>query len=269
MLSSYLRLGKAALFGLLLGIPAAGPARCDDYWLTSSGVNGASVRSDASTLTCSHDQCSIWELTSYEAPLADGASSLKDFVHYDCAGQRTRTEIEIRYGASGEVLGTVKTREQLWQAVQPGTVGADTLAFACKFPTRPYADLNAGAVTTMDRTYSHLAPAAAAAPDAPFHPVGLAGGARVAVQFAASPSRDKALRAIAELRRRDGPQLVGRTVHLAPATVAGARLYRAIVLGFSSVEAARSFCAHLKALGTDCFVRRIPSPPPRAGSISH
>ena len=62
---------------------AATPVSAGDTWLVAQGVNGMTVRSDASTLTCDHGECSIWEETRYSDVRPDGVQSLRDLAVYD------------------------------------------------------------------------------------------------------------------------------------------------------------------------------------------
>src|SRR5258708_4956363 len=138
---------------LALSLCAGLPVRAEDLWSVSSGANGIAVSTDASTLACEHGECSVWERTKYAEPRPDGAVSLKDLVSYDCAGLRTRTQVEIRYRADGKVLATTTATQANWLAVQPDTVGGDTLAFACIFLTLGPTEVATGLVNAEGHRY--------------------------------------------------------------------------------------------------------------------
>ncbi len=74
----------------------------------------------------------------------------------------------------------------------------------------------------------------------------------VVAQIAASESAAGASQALGGLK---GRLTGGLTARVAPATVNGRQVYRAVVEGFSTRADARAFCSSRLKLGEDCFVR--------------
>ncbi len=74
----------------------------------------------------------------------------------------------------------------------------------------------------------------------------------VVAQIAASESAAGASQALGGLK---GRLTSGLTARVAPATVNGRQVYRAVVEGFSTRADARAFCSSRLKLGEDCFVR--------------
>jgi hypothetical protein len=240
------------LVALLLAC-AATPASAGDAWLVAQGVNGMTVSSDAGTLTCDHGQCSIWEETRYAEARPDGVVALRDLALYDCAGGRTRTQVEIKLGVDGRVLKTVRATAESWLPVEPGSVGATTRAFACNFQSANAVDLRSGAFDAEGQHFVRLATPAPAAVTAAMRDH----GSEIAVQIAATQSEDSAYRAIAAFRQKHRRALVGGLeTAVEPATLKGAPVFRALVRGFATRRDANRFCAAVKAGGGDCIIRR-------------
>jgi hypothetical protein len=243
---------------LALGLLCAGPPAPGDLWLVSEGVNGMTVSSDASTLACNHGQCSIWEVTRYADPQPTGVLSVRDLAYYDCGGLRTRTQLEIKLGVDGEVLKTVKTNEEAWLAVQPQTVGAATLAFACNFHTFG-PDANRSGIFDIDghhfvrlaQTRPVNAAPTAAAPVAQPEPH----TEQLAVQIAASPTEIGAQRAVGAFKHRYQSDVGGLEFQIEQGSVKNGRVFRVLVEGFAADRDAQLLCARLKADGVDCFIR--------------
>ncbi len=74
----------------------------------------------------------------------------------------------------------------------------------------------------------------------------------VVAQIAASASASGAAQALRGVRGRLAP---GLSASVAPATVNGRQVYRAIVQGFASRSQANAFCSAQEKAGEDCFVR--------------
>jgi hypothetical protein len=238
-------------------ICAAPPARAEDLWL-SADVGRLSVNSDVSTLTCERDQCSVWEITHYADPQPDGALSLRDLVYYDCIGLRTRTQTEIKLGADGKVLTTVKATEDSWFSVQPDTVGGDTLAFACHYKSADATELQSGAFDFAGRHFLRLTKIASAGeppPSAPPIASAPTQAARMAVQIGASPTAVGAHRAVAAFETKHRDELTGLRFQIEPARLNDRQVYRALIEGFAADHDAQAFCAKLKQNGADCFTR--------------
>lgn len=245
---------------LAVGLFCGGPsARAEDLWL-SADVSGFSVSSDASTLTCDRGQCSVWEVTHYADPQPDGALSLRDLVYYDCAGLRTRTQFEIKLGADGKVLTTVKATEDTWLAVQPDSVGDDTLAFACHYKSADAATLQSGAFDVAGRRFVRLTKVnPIGEPPPPTPPIATTSphAARMAVQIGANPTEIGARRAIAAFESKHQGQLAGLRLRIEQTRANGRDVYRAVVEGFTADHDAQAFCTKLKAGGADCFTRPL------------
>ena len=246
--------GKLIIAPLVLSAGTPATATAGDLWLAAEGVNSMSVSSDASTLNCTRGQCSIWEETRYAAAQVDGVASLRDLALYDCAGDRTRTKIEIKLGADGRVLKTV-TAEDPWHPVQTGSVGATTLAFACHFQVANADDIRSGAFDAEGHHFVRSAPAkqvnVALATE-------LAGDrrSRYAVQVAASVAEGEARKAALSFESKYQSEIeAGLELKVAPATPGRVRVFRVLVEGFGSERQAHVFCDMLKAGGDDCIVR--------------
>ena len=238
---------------------AAGPALAGDLWLVSEGVNGMSVSSDVSTLNCERGLCSIWEVTQYAELRSDGALSLRDLADYDCSGLRTRTELETKLGARGQVLATVKATDGAWVPVQPNTVGAATLTFACGFQAADPRSVQLGALDIAGRHFSRMTRAVVAS-DAPAGPQAWSKPASgIALQVAASPTAAGAQAAIAALKLQYQAELAGLDTRIEPAMVGGKRVYRSMIAGFATYSDAQTLCGVHKASGGACFVRASPS----------
>jgi hypothetical protein len=121
-------------------------------------------------------------------------------------------------------------------------------------------------LTIGGQTYARLAPGdprspasiGASASASPANPP-RAVAAPYAAQIFASPSLDAARSALADLRRQQAGALTGLTADIQSTSVGGATMFRALVEGFQSEDAARSFCARLSASGAPCFVRGAPA----------
>jgi len=234
---------------------AGTPTSAGDPWLVVEGVNGMYVSSDARTLTCAHGQCSIWEETRYASPQPDGALSLRDLAYYDCAGGRTRTQVEIKFGVDGRILTTVTAAKEIWSIVQPDSVGATSLAFACNFRHADADDLRAGAFDVAGEHFVRLAPSGRSTAAAATHN-SLVHGPQTAVQIAAVPSETAARNAVATFKRQFQEEIAaGLKVKIEPARLKGADVFRVLVEGFADDRDAQAFCIRLRASGDDCFTR--------------
>jgi hypothetical protein len=246
---------------IALGLMCAGtPAAAADPWSVSEGVNGMSVSSDASTLTCNHGQCSIWELTRYADPSPSGVLSLRDLAYYDCGGLRTRTQLEIKLGVDNEVLKTVKANKETWSAVQPDTVGAVTLAFACNFHTADPEAVRSGIFDVAGRYFFRLAqtdPVDAAPTSAVPVAQPPLQAEQLAVQIAASPTEIGVRRAIVAFKLRYQSEVAGLEFQIEQGTAKSGPVFRALVEGFAADRDAQVLCDRLKANGVDCFIRSV------------
>jgi hypothetical protein len=83
----------------------------------------------------------------------------------------------------------------------------------------------------------------------------------VAVQVISSPDKGEAETALRRLKGRFGPQTTGLEPAVARAEVRGATTYRGMLTGFSSRQAAASFCAELQGAKQACFLRQSPERP--------
>lgn len=77
----------------------------------------------------------------------------------------------------------------------------------------------------------------------------------ITVQVNASPDEAGARAILDELSKTPGLSLTGLSLHVAPAQVRGAQVYRALVTGLDSRAAARAFCASVRQGGGACFLR--------------
>lgn len=236
---------------------AQAQASAGNIWLVSEGVNGMTVSSDASTLQCNDGQCSIWEATRYAGPQPNGVLSVRDLAHYDCAGQRTRTEIEVKLDVDGKVLKTLSANRETWIAVQPDTVGAATLAFACNFRAADPTEVRSGRFEVGGRRFvrqEQSDPAGLAPMAAPPTAQTALHGARIAVQIAVSPTEIGAETAAAAFKFKHPSDIAGLEVRIEPAMVKRERVFRVLAEGFAADRDAQAFCLRLKANGADCFV---------------
>jgi hypothetical protein len=249
------------LTALLLAC-AATPAVASDPWSVAEGVNGISVSSDASTLTCASAQCSIWEETRYSVTRSDGGASLRDLALYDCASNRTRTKMEIKFGADGRALKTV-TGEDAWLPAPEGSVGAITLAFACNFQAANGEEVRSGAFAMAGHRFVRLSVHDqlndATEPDPPG-----GGPSPLAVQIAASQTEKDAMGATARFEGKyQGELSTGLELTIMPVTLQGGQIFRVLVEGFKSESEAYALCEKLKSDGDDCLVRSsLPSAAP-------
>jgi hypothetical protein len=107
-------------------------------------------------------------------------------------------------------------------------------------------------------TRRSAAPTAHAYPPPPAPPAQLAArpavpGVRAVAQVAASSSAKDAQHVLNQLRAQITPPLTGS---VEPAVVNNAHLFRASVSGFSSMEAAKAFCARAASVSKTCWVHR-------------
>jgi hypothetical protein len=166
--------------------------------------------------------------------------------------------MEIKLGVDGRVLKTVKASKETWTPVQPGSVGATTLAFACNFHAASPNDLLSGAFGAAGEHFVRLALPAAnvAAAAEPSH----IQGPQIAVQIAAIRTEADAERAVSAFKRKyQGELAPGLEMNIEQATPKGALVFRVLVEGFMAERDAQGFCARLKASGMDCVTRPIAS----------
>jgi hypothetical protein len=184
--------------------------------------------------------------------------SLRDLAYYDCIGLRTRTELEIKLGAAGEVLKTVEAKDQTWLAVRPNTVGATTLDFACHFRIADPDAVLSGAIDIGGKHFVREANAKIDIESDPPKPgpQASARAAKVELQIAATHSADGAQAAVADFKHHHGNELLGLDVRIAPTTTKkGAPVFRVVVAGLSDKSQASALCTKLRSDGADCFVR--------------
>jgi hypothetical protein len=75
------------------------------------------------------------------------------------------------------------------------------------------------------------------------------------VQIAATGADEEAEAVWRDIRREFPEETQDRNLAITPAIVNGRKVRRAIVGGFPSAEAARSFCARLAAANRGCLLR--------------
>ncbi len=144
------------------------------------------------------------------------------------------------------------------------------MSFACNFLDQ-YSDLRpVGTIVVGDRTFVRAgiadvgsaplapgvpAPAAVTVPLAPAQPARAVLGHGPSVQLAAADSEEAAQAVLDRFGQANGGLMTGLAGRVETAAVDGRRLYRAVVGGFATADAARDFCGKVRASGGACFLR--------------
>jgi hypothetical protein len=282
-----------ALAGGLTASLWVSPAWAEDWWSVANGVDGQRVSSDADSLQCQNERCSVWERTVYGQPGADGVASLKDFAEYDCAKLTTRTQREVSFGTDGRQLQDLSSSSSGWQAVKSNAVGSSMMAFACSFTHYRNAAALKGVVDIYGQRFvrvserralpsertspsvrtipSERAPAvlpalqASAARTAPLAAPRMQAApsmplptsrsrTRIAAQIAATDTREGAQTIVDALKHRRQIGSANLLTYIKSKNVKGRRFYRVQVSGFESIQSARGFCREMRDRAPGCFV---------------
>ena len=208
-----------------------------------------------------------------------GYRSTRSQVDVDCAARRDRV-IRIDLYPEHNLAGQPRTRHAPggWAHPSPDAYLADVIDAVCS-PPSPAVRLAAAAPDTarpapspvvlrvadagpQRRTPAVLAPSTpaphpVAGRPAPLlaialNPTPIASRGRVIAQIAAVDTAAGAAGALAGLK---GSLPSGVSTEVAPATVNGRKVYRAVVLGFASAGDAHAFCTRQHRSGETCWVR--------------
>ena len=265
------RFALFAAVALAGSLGAAASALASDWWLVAEGEDGTRLYADASSLHCDAARCRVLERSIYRLVRPDGTREVDDLSGYDCQGRATATLSETPYDDRGVASPQVDARQPNWQHVQSGTVAEASMSFACNFLDQ-YSDLRpVGTIVVGDRTFvragiadvgsAPLAPAVPApaaaveVPPAPARPARAALGPGPSVQLAAADSEEAAQAVLDRFGQANGGLMTGLAGRVETAAVDGRRLYRAVVGGFATADAARDFCSKVRASGGACFLR--------------
>ena len=250
-------------------IGSCGAARAADWWLVAEGEDGTRLYSDASSLSCQGGRCQVMERSMYLQARPDGTREVDDLSGYDCQGRSTATLSETAFDDAGKTPGRVDARTPRWQPVQSATVAEASMSFACSFLDQYSALRPADTLVVGERTFTRargqgLAPPPAAlaaltpAPARTAEPPARApagSGRGPSVQIAAVDSADAAQTVLSAFERNNAGLMTGHAGRVESAEVDGRRVWRAMVAGFASTDAARTFCEAVRGTGGDCFLR--------------
>ena len=250
---------------VIVSVLASHPAAAADWWRLGESVEGARVFSDADSLRCARDRCSLWERT--VPATAEAGQVVDSLAEYDCDGRWTATKAEAAYGPRMNRLSFVVASTPKWQLVEAGTVGEDSMLFACRAQVGDLPRDAGQTVVVEGRTYvrdvsirmppppmpgpvpASTSPAAPARPEPP--PAGAAYSAQVGAvgSWAAERALEGAL-----LAHRPGLRR-GLKITVELGVAAGRQVYRAVVVGFTSAGEAEAFCAAEHRQSRPCLVR--------------
>ena len=253
----------AATTAVLTALPAASAAA--DWWVTGEGVDGSKAISDAESLKCADGRCAIWERI-IPSPAEHGAKVVDSLAEYDCDGGRTATAAEATYDSQMAQLSFTQAHKLRWLPLDSGTVGQRGMLFAChgdvsrqprggEDSTQIQGELFVREFSTQPPPPSLIAEAqpAPAAPSLPPAPQER-GPAHVA-QIGALASLEAAQAVIDTFRARDPWLMSGLKATVEIATDNGRKVYRAVVDGFPSLDAAQAFCSVVRSTDRPCLVR--------------
>lgn len=258
-----MRIAGAATAAILAGAPAAGAAA--DWWITGEGVDGSKALSDAESRTCADGRCSIWERII--PPQADQDARVVDsLAEYDCDAGRTATAAEATYNAEMTLLSFTQAHQLRWLPLDSGTVGQRGMLFAChaNVSGQPRGGEDSteiqGEVFVREFSTQPPPPSLTAegrpGPLAPAHapPPQDLGPAYVA-QIGAVASWEAAQSILDAFEARDAQLMSGLKPSVETVSEGGRKLYRAIVGGFASLDAAQAFCSAVRGTDRPCLVR--------------
>lgn len=191
----------------------------------------------------------------------EGMLSWHVLVQVDCLGRKLRQGPTTGY-VGRNLLGEarqIRPGSEAWVAPPPGAQLENVWRAACEPgfqrplappPSFSIAEAATPAAATAPRAAPPAGRAMAAVTPAPVP------HSAAAVQLGAMATRAAAEAVLVDLKARFVGAMQGLSTGVAPASVGGRTLYRALVTGFSRDVDATRFCVGLKASGVACFVRQ-------------
>jgi hypothetical protein len=190
----------------------------------------------------------------------EGVLSWHMLVEVDCPGRKLRQGPTTGY-VGRNLLGEgrqIRPGSEAWVAPPPGAQLENVWRAACEAGfQRPLAPPRFFSIAQVATPTAAAAPKVAARAPLAMAAVSQAPApySEAAVQLGAMATRAAAEAVLADLKARFADAMHGLSTGVAPASVQGRTLYRALVTGFSRDADANRFCVGLKAGGVACFVR--------------
>lgn len=193
---------------------------------------------------------------SAEATTRGGVLAWQVRLGVDCRTGEVQAGATTGYSsqkAEGEAI-PLAPEETAWRRPRPATTLESAWRAVCDADFQP----------PLSRVRPQLASLPAPAPAAAFSggpaakgtaSIGPGKPGRWVVQVVSSPDRGDTRQTLASLRGRYADALQALEMRIEPAQVRGRTVYRGVVAGFASGEAASEFCAALKRDGRACLTR--------------